>query len=219
MPINLIDLTQVLNDSMTVYPGTLSPEFKKSNTIEKHGYAELKMNMVSHTGTHIDAPCHVLKNKRSLDQFPVDKFMGSAIVIPCRDKTEISLEYLLTFADRIALIDFILFFTGWQYKWNTPTYFESCPVLTPEAAQWLTKFPLKGLGIDAFSLDKIIPASKVEPETLPNHYILLEKEILLIENLTNLDQLPPDVFTFQCFPLKIENADGSPVRAIAAIEL
>jgi len=53
---------------------------------------------------------------------------------------------------------------------------------------------------------------------LPNHHILLGKEIVIIENLYNLDKLPDSVFTFQCVPLKIENADGSPVRAFAIIE-
>jgi kynurenine formamidase len=66
--------------------------------------------------------------------------------------------------------------------------------------------------------DRIASALTVNEENLPNHHILLGKEILLIENLTNLDKLPDHVFTFQCFPLKVENADGSPVRAIALID-
>ena len=82
----------------------------------------------------------------------------------------------------------------------------------------MTQFPLKGVGFDAFSVDKVVSAEKVTPETLPNHHILLAKEILLIENLTNLSLLPKDVFSFQCLPMKIENADGSPIRAIAIIE-
>jgi arylformamidase len=64
-------------------------------------------------------------------------------------------------------------------------------------------------------MDKIVPAEKVTQENLPNHYIFLGKEILLIENLTNLDKLPDGEFIFQCLPLKVENADGSPIRAIA----
>jgi kynurenine formamidase len=214
----LIDLSQILNGKMTVYPGTLSPEFKELNTIQKHGFAELQMTLVTHTGTHIDAPCHVLKGKKSLEGFPVEKFQGPAMVIPCQGRKEIGLDYLLSFEDRITQIEFILFFTGWQYKWNTRDYFDDCPILTGEASKWLTKFNLKGIGIDAFSLDKIGPALTTSPETLPNHFILLEKEILLIENLTNLDKLPATVFSFQCFPLKVENADGSPVRAIAMVD-
>jgi kynurenine formamidase len=53
---------------------------------------------------------------------------------------------------------------------------------------------------------------------MPNHHILLGSEIILIENLTNLDVLPDGIFMFQCLPLKIEHADGSPVRAIAIVE-
>lgn len=212
-----IDLTHLLNENITVYPGTTGPTFEVFNTVEKDGFAELNMTMVLHSGTHIDAPCHILKNKKSLDEFPIDKFIGQAIVIPCRDKTEISLEYLQPFEDQIKQIDFILFFTGWQDKWNTKAYFDDAPVPTEKAALWLTKFNLKGIGCDSFSMDKIIPAGDVVPDTLPNHHIFLEKEILLIENLTNLDQLPDRVFSFYCLPLKIENADGSPVRAFAMI--
>jgi len=81
----------------------------------------------------------------------------------------------------------------------------------------LTNFNLKGIGVDAFSLDKIISAEKVTKENLPNHFIFLGKEIILIENLANLDKIPSNIFTFHCFPLKVEDADGSPVRAIAII--
>lgn len=213
----LIDLSHVLNENISVYPDTVGPKFEVLNTVEKSGFAELKMTMVLHSGTHIDAPCHILKNTKSLDQFPVDKFIGRAIVIPCQGKKEIDLKYLQTFEDKIAHIDFILFFTGWQYKWNTKDYFENNPIPTIEAAKWLAKFRLKGIGIDAFSVDEIIPAQNIISDPLPNHHILLGKEILLIENLTNLDKLPDNDFSFQCLPLNVENADGSPIRAIAMV--
>ena len=214
----LIDLSHLLNEEMTVYPGTLHPKFEIIGAVEKDGYAELKMTMVLHTGTHIDAPCHMFKGAKSIDRFPLDKFVGKAIVIPCRDNEEISLEFLQPFEDMIAQIDFILFFTGWQYKWNTPAYFDDSPTPTRDAAIWLTNFKLKGIGIDSFSVDKIISAHIVTEDNLPNHHILLGKEILLIESLTNLDKLPEYAFTFQCIPLNIENADGSPIRAMAMID-
>jgi arylformamidase len=214
----IIDLTQFLNDKITVYPDTAPPSFEVTNTVEKDGYSEHRILMLSHTGTHIDAPCHILHKAKSLDHFPMDKFIGKAIVIPCQGKSEISREYLLTFESKIAEVDFVLFFTGWQYRWNTKSYFADCPIPTREAAIWLTRFKLKGIGFDAFSVDKITSASTVTEETMPNHHIFLGKEILLIENLTNLDKLSDRVFSFQCFPLKVENADGSPVRAIAMVD-
>jgi kynurenine formamidase len=217
MPTKLIDLTQLLNKNMAVYPDTAPPTFEVTNTVEKDGYREHHISMFSHTGTHIDAPSHIFHIGRSLDQFTVDQFIGKAIVIDCIGRNEISLEYLQTFESKIAKVDFILFYTGWQDKWNTKEYSEDCPVPTKEAATWLTKFNLNGVGVDAFSLDKINSALAVNEESLPNHHILLGKEILLIENLTNLDKLPDEPFTFQCFPLKIENAEGSPIRAVAVV--
>jgi kynurenine formamidase len=217
MPTNLIDLTQPLNEKMLVYPDTTPPTFEVTNTVVKDGYREHQISMLSHTGTHIDAPSHILQHGRSLDQFPVDKFIGCAMVIDCRGRNEISLEFLQSFEPKIAEVDFVLFHTGWQDKWNTLGYFEDCPIPAKEAARWLTTFKLKGVGVDAFSLDKIDSALAVNEENLPNHHILLGKEILLIENLTNLDKLPDGVFTFQSFPLRIENADGSPIRAVAII--
>jgi arylformamidase len=214
----VIDLTHLVNSKMTVYPDTVKPAFELYNTIEKDGFAELKMTFCTHTGTHIDAPSHILKNRRSLDQFPVDKFIGRAITIPCLNLNVIGLEYLKAYTKKIAQVEFILFFTGWQYKWNTEHYFENFPVLSGEAAKWLTTFKLKGIGFDAISADRINIPGKEASLALPNHSILLGNEVLLIENLTNLDKLPEDIFTFQCMPLKIENADGSPVRAIAITE-
>ena len=213
----IIDLSHVLNEKITVYPDTVGPKFEAINTVAEHGFAELQMTMVLHSGTHIDAPCHILGNTKSLSDFSVDKFMGTAIVIACQHKEEIDLAYLKTFEHLIAQVDFILFFTGWQYKWNSDAYFEDCPLLTKEAATWLTQFKLKGIGLDAFSVDPVISANIVTEETLPNHYILMKREIILIENLTNLDKLPEGIFIFQCLPLYIEHADGSPVRAIAIV--
>ena len=218
MQTKLIDLTHVLNENITVYPDTLPPKFEVINTVTTSGFAEMKMTTVLHTGTHIDAPCHIVEHAKSLDEFPVDKFIGKAMVIDCRDQKEIGLKFLQTFEDIIAQVDFIIFFTGWQYKWNTKEYFKNCPIPTTEATQWLTKFKLKGIGIDSFSIDKVITASDLASEELPNHNILLAKDIILIENLTNVDKLPDEIFTFQCLPLNIEHADGSPVRAVGIVE-
>ena len=213
----IIDLTHLLGEQTTVYPDTVAPKFEPLNTVAEHGFAEMRVTMVLHSGTHIDAPCHILANTKSLSDFPVEKFMGTAMVIPCQQKKKIDLAYLKTFEDQVSKVDFVLFFTGWQYKWNTDAYFDNCPTPTQEAAHWLTKFNLKGIGIDAFSVDPVVSAHVVTQENLPNHYILLGKEMILIENLTNLDKLPTGIFTFHCLPINIEHADGSPVRAIAIV--
>jgi kynurenine formamidase len=84
-------------------------------------------------------------------------------------------------------------------------------VLHRDAALYLTSFNLKGIGSDTISFD---PVDSVE---LPVHHILLLKGLILIENLVNLTSLPKHNFAFSCFPLKIKNGDGSPVRAVGIV--
>ncbi|MEI8203524.1 MAG: cyclase family protein [Bacteroidota bacterium] len=205
----IIDLTQILKNNITFYPGTLEPFFEKENTLEKDGFAELKLTICTHTGTHIDAPCHIVANSKSLDEFPIEKFIGKGISIDCSEISSISLDFLKSKENEIKAVDFVLFYTGWQEKWNSANYFDPFPVLTKEATEWLIQFPIKAVGFDTISADKTTDAH------LTNHNLLLNKEILIIENLTKLDQLINRDFEFNCIPLKIESTDGSPVRAFA----
>ncbi len=208
----IIDLTHPLQGEITVYPGTPKPIFDPIHTVKKDGFAELNMTMTTHTGTHIDAPAHILANTKTLDQFNLQKFIGSGVALNCTHVKEITRAFLKEKEHAIKHTEFILFYTGWQHKWNTKRYFDVFPTLTPEATQWLTTCDLKAVGFDTISPDKITD------KALPNHKALLKKEILIIENLTNLDQLIEKPFEFNCIPLKIKKSDGSPVRAFAKIE-
>lgn len=208
----IVDLTHTLKNELTVYPGTIEPIFEQGNTIEKDGFAEINMTMCTHTGTHIDAPAHILANSKSLDEFEVDKFIGPGVVFNCTQIKNISLDFLKKKEQIIKKVDFVLFYTGWQYKWNTERYFDEFPTLTKEAVDWLATLNLKALGFDAISVDKMTDVS------LPNHKVLLKKEILIIENMTHLDKLILKTFELNCIPLKIKNSDGSPIRAFARIE-
>lgn len=208
----IIDLTHTLKNNITVYPNTLEPVFEQGNTIEQDGFAEINMTMCTHTGTHIDAPAHIIPNTKSLDEFGVEKFIGLATVIDCSQIERIDVDFLEEKKNTIKAVEFLLFYTGWQHKWNSENYFDEFPTLTIEAAKWLTQFDLKALGFDAISVDKM-----TDPN-LPNHKILLKEEILIIENMTNLDQLISKTFELNCIPLKIQHSDGSPIRAFARLK-
>jgi arylformamidase len=208
----IIDLTHKLRNNLPVFPGTIEPSFVQVNTIEKDGFAELNMTMSTHTGTHMDAPSHIIAGGKSLDQLTLERFIGKAMVIDCTQVNSLSLEFLQSKEDKIKHVDFVLFYTGWQHKWDTSNYLEDFPTLTTEAVEWLLRFHLKGLGFDAISPDK------VSDPALPNHHLLLGNEVLIIENLINLDQLIDQSFEFNCIPLHIKNTDGSPVRAFAQID-
>lgn len=207
----IVDLTHTLKNNITVYPGTPGPAFVPSSTIERDGFAESSVIMTTHTGTHIDAPCHILPHSKSLDQFPLEKFIGRGTVVDCTHTESISLPFLQSKEAQLKGADFILFYTGWQDKWNTPQYFDPFPVLTTEGVEWLLQFHPKALGFDVISVDAMTD------EALPNHHRLLGKEVLIIENMTNLAQLTGKDFQLYCIPLKIESADASPVRVFAQI--
>ncbi len=205
----MIDLTHNLNNNITIYPGTKAPVIEQDSRFDKNGYAELSINIRSHAGTHIDAPCHIVPNAKSLDDFPIEHFIGKAYVIDCSGEKSIHLDLLEPIKDKIEDLDFVLFHTAWHKKWGSQEYLSDFPTLTVEAAKWLLNFNLKAIGFD------VISADKMGCTELPIHNLLLKNEILIIENLTKLDKLCGKIFELNCIPLKLDNADGSPVRAFA----
>jgi len=208
---NIVDLSHLLNNNTPVYPGTEQPIFEQANTIVDNGFAETKISMYSHTGTHMDAPSHMIAGAKSLDALDPSTFYGSAVCIDCREvsNASISKEHLLPFSYIIEKVDFVVLRTGWSKKWTKTEYFKGFPTLSLSACEWLVGFKLKGIGIDTISIDKM------GSYTMENHLVLLNKGLVIIENLNNLKALGTAIFTFSCFPIKYENADGSPVRAVA----
>lgn len=204
-----LDLSHPLHNEISLFPGASKPNFDVIHTIPKHGFTERQIQMTSHMNTHIDAPIHILANTKTLDQFPIEQFIGPATVLDCSYCEKITINHLKPFQDKIAQQEFLLFYTGWQHKWGKATYARAFPTLEPNATQWLTQFKLKALGFDTLSPDP------VDSQLLPNHKILLGREILIIENLTNLDQLVDREFLLYCLPLPIRAGDGAPVRAVA----
>lgn len=204
------DLTHTIKNDMPVYPGTEQPKLTTACTIEAAGYRETLLHMFSHTGTHMDAPAHMLLDGAALDSYGADKFTGTAVVVDCREQAAITLPLLQGYD--LNGVDFVLFCTGWDKKWGSPDYYAGFPCLTADAAAYLAALPLKGVGEDSISLD---PCDSVD---FPNHITLLGADFVNTENLTGLDALIGRRFTFVTLPLKFENSDGCSCRAIAMEE-
>lgn len=208
----VIDLTHLIQEHMPVYPGTEKPVLTPANTFEDHGFREKRWTMFSHTGTHMDAPAHMLEEGKTLDLFPADKFMGRGLVIDVRECTakEIPLARIQAYEAALKAAKFVLIQTGWEFHWGEKAYFSDFPTLSLEAAEYLLQFDLKGIGVDAISVDPL------DTETFPIHGILLRHDLVIIENLMNLSLIDGD-FEFCAMPLKVTHADGSPVRAVAIL--
>ncbi len=207
----IIDLTHLIEPDMPVFPGTEPPIFIPANTIEKDGFAEKRISFFSHTGTHVDSPAHMLAGGKTLDNYDVSTFVGQAFLLDATDCPGgyINLEQLLPFKEQIQNSNLLVIRTGWSKYWGKESYFEGFPALTPESAEWIVAQGIRGIGIDAISIDQM-------GLDFPVHNILFASGVLVIENLTNLDLLEQE-FTFIYLPLKIIDADGAPARAIAIL--
>lgn len=209
----IIDLSQLIHAEMPVFPGAPQPQFQQVARVETHGFRVANATMNYHVGTHMDAPAHMIADGKTLDIFSVDRFTGKAAIADFTDLSSerITLKSIQKFEPILHQIEYLLLKTGWSEHWGSEQYFKNYPTLTPEAARWLAGFPLKGIGLDASSID---PITSTDFEI---HRILLAKEILIVENLNNLNAIDVDFFDFFSMPLWIKNADGSPVRAVAII--
>ena len=212
----VIDLTHTIRSDMPVYPGTEQPKFIPANSYEKDGFRETLLQMYTHTGTHMDPPAHLYPGKKTLDQFPADQFIGKALVIDCRElKTgeAITMAHIRKYGEKPGQADFLLFNLGWDKYWGSDAYFGDYPCVDDEVLDYIMKGSYKGIGFDVIGLDPIADAA------LTRHNRLFEKcDMVNIENLRNLHLCGSDLFWFSCFPLKLENADGSPIRAVAWFE-
>ena len=207
----IYDLTHTVTGDMPVYPGTEPPCLTVVNTCERDGFRETKLAMFSHTGTHIDSPAHLFASGKALDAFPAEQFVGRALVVDCRalsDGEPITVAQLAPYGERVHEVDFLLFCLGWDARWGTPDYFGDFPCIDDEVLDVILGGSYKGIGFDVISLDPI--------GSLTRHSKLLATGALInIENLCNLAPLCGKVVQFACLPLKWQNADGAPARAIA----
>ncbi len=208
----IIDLSHTIHQGMPVFPGTEQPVLHQTSSIEKNGFAERKITLFSHVGTHLDAPAHILKDTADLSTLPIEQFFGKAICIKISESSRhIDTETLSPFADMLPKLSFVLFSTGWEKYWGDARYFSGYPTLSENAAMTLCRYSLKGVGFDTISADK------EDSTSLPIHRILLQ-HMIIIENLNNLKPLGSGAFLLSCLPLKIEHGDGSPIRAAAILQ-
>jgi len=211
----VIDLSHKINSIMPHFPGTHITELIRENTFEKDGFRVSRIIISSHAGTHLDSPSHMVRDGSYLNDFPADKFVGKGLCLDFNNLQDsiINLQNVLPFEKQIREVDFLLLNSGQSKLWGNDSYLNQYPVLSEQAAQWLGRFTLKGIGIDMISFDQ------VDSRDCRVHKILLAQNLVLIENLTQLEALVGKDFVFICLPLNLEKGDGSPVRAAALLEL
>ena len=219
----IIDLTHPIAENMPMYPGTGAPSLHVAFSHEEYGFMETLISLYSHTGTHIDAPAHLFANGVTLDKYPVDQFVGKALVIDCRKlkkDEKISMPLLEEKGSALYEAEFILFLTGHSAFWGTPDYFGRFPVMSHEVVEWINLHKLKGIGIDSPSFDPVeVDELEHAVDELHNHRTILKtNNTVLLENLCRIEETGDGLFTLCALPLNTLNADGAPARIIAMVD-
>lgn len=209
-----IDLTLTISPTIQNFPGSPKPQFILWSTIKDDGYNLELLFLSSHTGTHLDAPYHFVKNGSKIHDIPIHRLFGKAILIeiPKGNDQAISKNDLISFEKKFGIIpqkSSIIFHTGWQKNLKKNFYFTKNPGLTESAAKYLSAKKINLVGIDSPSIDL------GKDDKFPAHKILAKNDILIVENLSNLNKIHSTNFDFIILPLKLRDATGSPVRAIA----
>jgi kynurenine formamidase len=204
------DLSQPLTDGMQTFPGDPGVRLSAAATFESDGYRVTEIGCGSHTGTHVDAPAHTEPDGKSLDAFPVDRFVLETIGVDCRD---VGARDPIP-PDRVpdTDADCVVFHTGWDAHWGTDRYRDH-PYLAPETAARCASLGYD-VGVDTLNPDPT-PSPRArddEPAGFRAHHALLGNDCLVVENLTGLASVPRR-FELRAYPLAL-GGDGAPVRAV-----
>ena len=204
------DLSVSLSNETVTYPSDPAVSFSKIFNIDENGYNVTSICMGSHSGTHVDLPFHCFKDGENTAIMPLDHFFGDAVVldVPCEAGEPLNLnESDLCDVKKGGIL---IIRTGWENRSGQNSFFINFPYFSMDTAERLVALGVKAVGTDLPSVDKFGSKGEI-------HRIILSKNIIIIESLVNLSPLVGNRCFFSAVPLKIEQGDGSPVRAYAII--
>ena len=213
----IIDLTLTVSDKIPTFPSSPQPNFIPWENIKEDGYNLEVLFLSSHTGTHMDAPHHFLEKGAKIHEISLKKLVSEAALIQCRKNggqsiTKTDIQKFEKNHGKIENFSSVIFYTGWQKNLQKKYYFTNNPGLSVSAAKYLASKKISLVGIDSPSIDL-----GKDPK-FSVHQIFAKKGVLIVENLANLDKIKSPTFHLVVLPLKLKNATGSPVRAIAFVE-
>ncbi len=197
-----IDITMPLTHGMAHYPGDPAIEFDTVLATSRGDAVNLtQYRFGSHSGTHVDAPYHILPHGKKADQLPADYFIGTAKVFEFR--ADIKKEMLEGLP--VAAGDIVLFKTPNSARIAEGIFDPNHISVMPCAARHLADKNVRAVGIDCLSIES--------DSALPVHHILLGAGIPIIEGL-DLSRAKPGVYRMTAMPMRIHDSDGAPLRAM-----
>ena len=202
----LIDLTHSFVDHMPAFPGDPQSTLKPISSIDEEGYANYELKSCMHVGTHMDAPLHMIKGGKTMDEIALECFFGPGVVLDARGRQVIDASLLEQVAIQPGSI--VLLFTGFGERYQRNSYFDNQPTVSEDFAHKAVELQVKIVGMDILGPD--LPP-------FPTHKVLLSNGVLIMENLVNLDLLLHETnFKVIALPMKL-HADAAPVRVVAVV--
>jgi len=209
----IIDLSHSIQDQMATYWGGSKTSFTWSSYFDRKDHASSRLEMSSHTGTHIDAPLHFFPGGGTIDAVPLDGLVGYARLLDFRSAPvsngKIDAGYFSTKASAVQSGDIVLVHTGIWEAFGEEWFTSEMPVLEEESIEYLISSGITAYATDCISVDPL------GESTHPNHNLLLGSGIPIIEGLTNLDQIHENPVFLIALPLKLVDREAAPARVIA----
>jgi kynurenine formamidase len=215
----IIDLTSKIYAGMSVFPGDPGVTLDLVSSHGKDVCQVTELRFGSHTGTHLDAPIHFFKDKKSLSELPLDTFVGEAVCLRAKlyyagGEAHPVIELADSDKCKIRPGDRVIISTGWEEKSGTDAFFRNYPIFSAELLVFLMNMKIRMIGSDIPTVEAVESAG----DPLAMHRMILSRGIVPVEGLVNLSGLTGRRFFFSAAPLLLENGDGSPVRAYAMVE-
>jgi kynurenine formamidase len=202
-----------VNKRLTITPNYRGPGYWRASSVD----------MVLHTGSHVDFSAHVKEGGEDAADVVLDRIFGEALVLDMshlESEEPISLEAVKERGSEVRRGDIVLVRTDWTEKmWGKfPDYYLRSPYCAPEAAQWLIDRGAKAIGFDCFS-EYCARLPSFTSEEFIIHKIILENGSILMQQMTNLSKLPLGRrFQFFAPCIKMVGAEGSPARFFALLD-
>ena len=220
----LIDLTLTLgSDRVAPVPGLIGVCTEPLHTHESHARSNTKLTLATHIGTHVDAPYHFDPGGTTVENMPLNRYMGPALLLDLRvvakGLTPLSVSDLQNSGGTSEAVKdkIVVLFTGWAAaESGGDRFYSQGPYLSNEGAAYLADNGVNAVSVD-FPIDKHPATPQSTIHDFPVHRLLLGRGIPLIENLINLDQLVGREFELWALPIKLKDGDGAAARAVARI--
>lgn len=246
--LQLVELSHVWGHGVPSYPGQEDVRMFRAVKHAQHGVLAWKVNTVMHTGTHMNAPLHLIQRGQDLSEIPEDRFFGNGVIlsIPKGSYETITAKNLEAAKPEVQKGDIVVIVTGWHHRYSDSLeYYGESPGLTKDAAEWLVKKEPKMVAVDTQQIDHPLAtslgphrggpmmkrlageyqkATGKDPKREHGEWYVAHKT-LLGAGIPTIEQVGGDVdlllgkrATLSAAPWKFKYGDACPVRFVAMVD-